>query len=77
MDTDSFELGVNTNSIIKNLKNPEDLFDLNNLNSNHEFFSNKTKNVIGKFERETPENNWIDESICIRSTDYSFKREDT
>ena len=54
MDTDSFELGVNTNNIIKNLKNPEDLFDLNNLNNDHEIFSNKTKNVIGKFERETP-----------------------
>ena len=41
MDTDGFELSVNTKDIIKDLKNLEDLFDFSYLNGNHELFSNK------------------------------------
>ena len=73
MDTDSFVLNVNTNDIIKDLKNLEDIFDFGNLDENHELFSNKNKKVLGKFKIETPKNNWIDEFICLRSKMYAFK----
>ena len=61
MDTDSFVLSVNTNDIMKDLKNLEDFFDFSNLDENHELFSNKNKKVLGKFKIETPKNIWIDE----------------
>ena len=73
MDTDSFVLSVNTKDIIKDLKNLEDIFDFSNLDKNHELFSNKNKNVIGKFKIETPKNIWIDEFVCLRSKMYAFK----
>ena len=41
MDTESFELSVNTNDTIKDLKNLENFFDFSNLSENHELFSNK------------------------------------
>ena len=65
MDTDSFILSVNTNDIIEDLKNSEDIIDFSNLFKNHELFSNKNEKVIGKLE--TPESIWIDEFICLRS----------
>ena len=61
MDTDSFVLSVNTKDSFKDLKNLEDIFDFNNLDKNHELFSNKNKKVIGFFKNETPKNIWIDE----------------
>ena len=70
MDTDSFILSVNTKDIIKDLKNLE---DFSNLDENHEQFSNKNKNVIGKFKIETPKNIWIDEFVCLRIKMYAFK----
>ena len=63
-NADPFVLDGKTKDIIKNLKNLEDLFDFSNFNENHELFSIKNKKVIGKFEIETPENNWIDGFIC-------------
>ena len=56
IDTDAFVLSLNTNNIIKYLKNLDDLFDFGNLSKNHEPFSNKNKKVIGKFKIETPKN---------------------
>ena len=73
MDTDSFILSVNTKNVIKDLKNLEDIFDFSNLDKNHELFSNKNKNVVGKFKIETPKNIWIDEFVCLRSKMYAFK----
>ena len=73
MDTDSFILSVSTKDIIKDLKNLEDIFDLGNLDENHELFSNKNKKVIGKFKIETRKNIWIDEFICLKSKMYAFK----
>ena len=73
MDTGSFVLSVNTNDIIKDLKNLEDSFDSSNLDKNHEIFGNKNKKVIGKFELETPKKIWIDEFVCVRSKIYAFK----
>ena len=73
MDTDSFVLSVNTKDIIKDLENLEDIFNFNNLDENHELFSNKNKKVIGKFKIETPKNIWIDEFVCLRSKMYAFK----
>ena len=73
MDTDSFVLSVNTKDIIKDLKNLEDMFDFSNLDKNHELFSNKNKNIIGKFKIETPKNIWIDDFFCLRSICYAFK----
>ena len=73
MDTDSFVLSVNTNDIIKDLKNFEDLFDFSNLYQNHEPFSSKNGKVIGKFKIETLNKIWIDEFVCLRSKMYAFK----
>ena len=67
MDTESFILSVNTNNIIRDLKNLEDIFDFSNLDKNNELFSNENKKVIGKFKIETPKNIWIDEFVCLRS----------
>ena len=67
IDTDAFVLSVNTEDIIGDSKNLEDLIDLSNLDENHEFFSNKNKKFIGKFKIETPKNIWIDEFVCLRS----------
>ena len=73
MDTDSFVLSINTNDIIKDLKNVEDIFDFNNLGENHELFSNRNKKGNGKFKIETRKNIWLDESVCLRSKMYAFK----
>ena len=73
MDTDSFILSVNKKDIIKDSKNLDDIFDLSNIDKNHELFSDKNKKVIGKFKIETPKNIWIDEFICLRSKMYAFK----
>ena len=73
MDTDSFVLSVKTKDIVKDLKNSEDIFDLSNLDKNHELFSNKNKKVIGFFKIETPKSIWIDEFVCLRSKMYTFK----
>ena len=72
-DTDSFVLSVNTKDVVNYLKNLEDLFDLSNLNENHELFSNKNRKAFGQFTIETPRNTWIDEFICLRSKMYAFK----
>ena len=50
MDTDSFVLIVNTEDIMKDLKNLEKIFDFSNIDENDELFSNKNKTVIGKFK---------------------------
>ena len=73
MDTVSFVLSVNTEDIIKDLENLENLFDFSNLNENLDLFSNKNKKVIGKFQIETPKNIWIDEFVCLRSIMDAFK----
>ena len=73
MDCDSFVLSIETQNIIHDLKNLEDLFDFSNLNKNHELFSNKTKKFVGKFKIETPKNIWIDEFVALRSKCYAFK----
>ena len=43
MDCDRFVLSIETQNIIIDLKNVEDLFDFSNLNENHEHFSNENK----------------------------------
>ena len=43
MDCDNFVLSIQTQNIINDLKNLEDLFDFSNLNENHELFGNKKK----------------------------------
>ena len=73
LDTDAFVLSVNTENIIKDLENLEDVFDFSNIDENHELFSNKNKKVIGKFKNETPKIIWIDEFVCLRSKMYAFK----
>ena len=73
MDCDSFVLSIETENIINDLKNLEDLFDFSNLDKNHELFSNKNKKVVGKFKKETPENIWIDEFVALKSKCYAFK----
>ena len=73
MDTDSFELSVNTKDIIEDLKILEDIFDFSNLDKSHELISNKNKKVIGKFKIETPKNIWIDKFVCLRSNVHAFK----
>ena len=73
MDTDSFILSVNTKDIIKDLKKSEDVFDLSNIDKNHELFRDKNEKVISKIKIETPKNIWIDEFICLGSKMYAFK----
>ena len=73
MDTDVFLLSVNTNDIIRDLNNLEDIFDFRNLDKNHELFSNKNEKVIGKYKIETPKNIWVDEFVRVRSKMYAFK----
>ena len=43
MDCDSFVLSIETQNIIMDLKNLENLFDFSKLNENHDLFSNKNK----------------------------------
>ena len=64
IDTDGTILSRKTQNIIKDLKNLEDIFDFSNLDENHELFSNKNKQTIGKFKIECLENNWIDDFVC-------------
>ena len=73
IDTDAFVLSMNAKDIIKDSKKLKVMFDFSNLDENHELFSNKNKNVIGKFKIGTPKNIWIDEFVCLKSKMYSFK----
>ena len=72
IDTDAFILSVNTNDIIRDLKNWEDIFDFSNLYQNHELYSTKNEKLIGKFKIETPKSIWIDEFVCLRNKMYSL-----
>ena len=65
VDMDVFVLSLKTEDIIKDLKNLEDLFDSSNLDENNELFSNKNKEVIGKFKIETLKIFWIVEFVCL------------
>ena len=76
LDTDGMFLSMKTENILEDLKNLEDIFDFSNIDENHDLFSNRNKNVIGKFKIETPKNIWIDEFVCLRSKAYSFKCKD-
>ena len=73
VETDGMILSMKTKDIIKDLKNLEDIFDFSNLDKKHELYSEKNKNVIGRFKIETPKNIIIDEFVCLRSKAYSFK----
>ena len=75
MDCDSFILSIKSESIIKDLKNLEDIFDFSNIDEDHELYSEKNKKVLGKFKIETPRNIYIyiDEFIALRSKMYAFK----
>ena len=55
------------------MKKIEDIFESKSLVGNHDFFSNKNKTVIGKFETEATKNSFIEESICLRSKMNAFK----
>ena len=72
IDTDAFVLSVNTEDIIKDLKNLQDMFDFSNLDKNHHLFRNKNKKLIGFSKIEAPKNICIDEFVCIRSKMYAF-----
>ena len=61
---------MKTKNIIKDLKNLEDIIDLNNLDENHELFSNKNKKVIVIFKIETPKHILIDHFVRLRSLAY-------
>ena len=61
--TDAFVLSVNTNDIIRDLKNLEDIIDFRNLDENHVLFSNKNKKPIDFFKTETPKSIWNNEFV--------------
>ena len=63
---------MNTKDIIKEGRNLEDLFDFTVLDRKHEFFSNKNKKVVRKFNIKTPKNIWTVEFICLRSKTFTF-----
>ena len=48
-------------------------FDFSNLDKSHEIFCKKNDQLVGNFEIETSEIIWIDEFVCLKSKDYSFK----
>ena len=58
---------------VEYLKSLEDIFNFSSLDENYELFSNKNKQVIGKYKTEFPKNIWIDEFVCLRSKSISFK----
>ena len=62
VDTDGMILSMKTENI-KDLKKLEDIFDLSNLDENHELYSNKNEKVVGKFKNECPKNIWIHEFV--------------
>ena len=66
-------LSMRTENISEDLKNLEDIFGFSNLDENQEVFSEKNKNVFGKFKIETPKNIWIEDFVCLRSKAYWFK----
>ena len=66
-DTDSFVLGLNTKDIIKDLRNLNELIDLGNLSKNQELIIIKNEGVVQKFNIETPEKNWVEEFVCLKS----------
>ena len=76
IDTDGMILSMKTESIIRDLKNLEDIFNFCKLDENHELFSEKSIKVIGKFKIETPKNIWIVELVCLTSKAYSFNCKD-
>ena len=49
MDCDSFILSIKSKSIIKDLKNLEDIFDFSNIDENHELYIEKYKKSFVKF----------------------------
>ena len=53
IDTDAFVLSLITNNVFEDSQNPNYLFDLSNLNKNHELFVNQNKKVAGKFKIES------------------------
>ena len=73
MDCDSFILSTKSEKIIKDLKNLENIFDFSNIDENHELYSEKNKKIMGKFQKKTPKNIFIDEFIALRSKIYAFK----
>ena len=76
MDCDSFILSIKSEKITKDLKNLEDIFDFSIIDENHELYSEKNKQVLGKFKIETPKIIFIDETIALRSKMYAFKCKD-
>ena len=73
MGCDSFVSSTKTENINNDLKNLADMFDFSNLDENHKLFSNKNREVIGKFKIETPKCIWKDEFIALRSKCYALK----
>ena len=73
IDTDAFVLSIVSKDSFKDLQNLNESFDSSNLKEDHELFSNKSKQVVGKFKIETPENVFIDEFICLGSQASSLK----
>ena len=69
-------LSMKTENFFKILKNLEDIFDISNLDENHDLFSNKNKKVIGKLKIETTKKIWMDEFVCLRSKTFSCKCND-
>ena len=52
MNCDSFVLSFETQIIINDLENIENLFDFSNLNQNHDLFRNENKIVVGNFKKK-------------------------
>ena len=67
---------MNTEDIIKDLQNLEDIFDFSNLDENRELFSIRNKKVIGKFKLEIPKNEFINDFVWLKSKMYAFQFKD-
>ena len=76
MACDSFVLSIKTQNIFKDSENIEDLFDFSNRDEKHELISNKNKQVVGNFKKESPKNLCRDEFLALGIKAYSFKCND-
>ena len=72
-DTDSFLLYVKTDNIDKELKKLTHIFDFSNYPTDHKFYDDSKKNMLGYFKDEMCGQERINESCGLRAKCYTFK----
>ena len=62
-----FVISQNTNDMIKDVQNLNEILEFCISNKNHEIFSNENKKVVGKLNVDLSKHVLTDELICSRS----------